>query len=152
MVGISYNTVQQTRQLARLDFYVPILGDRLKDLREKKGYSLQDMAEFLGISYQAYRKWERGEDPSIERLRQICDILSCSADYLLGLADKPSEHVELDQLRPDERNLLKLYNEGNIPRHVKRLLGDLEFLENKPESPAIEGPSESSASSEEKTA
>lgn len=151
MSTISY-TVGREPRLARTDFYVPILGFRLKALRERKGYNLQDMGELLGITYQAYSKWENGGDPSVERLRQVCDILSCSADYLLGLTDKPFEHVEIDKLRPDERALLKLYNEGNIPRHVKRLLGDLEFLDDQKDRTAIESPSQSSTSSEEKTA
>ena len=33
---------------------------RLKELREEKKYTLRDMGELLGVSYQAYSNYENG--------------------------------------------------------------------------------------------
>src|SRR5258706_5009100 len=129
------------------------IGERLKEQRTRMHYTQQDMADFLEITPQSYSKWERDIDPpSVERIKQLCEILKCSADYLLGLVASPDEHVKEDQLPPDEQNLLRLYRAGKIPRHVARLLGDLDVSENGDNSSAVETPGQSSASGKEKTA
>ena len=129
------------------------LGERLKAQRARMNYTQQDMADQLQITPQAYSEWERGIGvPKIERIEQLCEILRCTSDYLLGLVDTPSGHIEVDQLPPDEQNLLKLYRAGKIPRQVKRLLGDLDITEDDKDRSTAEGGSERGASGKEKTA
>ena len=36
------------------------LADKLKELRKSKNVSQEKLAEYLGVSYQAVRKWENG--------------------------------------------------------------------------------------------
>jgi len=44
------------------------------------------MAEAIGIKWNAWARYERGEvSPGAEILRQICIAHACSADWLLGL-------------------------------------------------------------------
>lgn len=139
-------TVCNAKWTLRSERIMQFDGARLKALRERKRYTLQDMADKIGVSYQAYKKWENGNDPSIERLKQLCEILTCTADYLLGLTSEPYARVEEDKLPPDEKNLLKLYRAKKIPRHVRRLLGDLEIDESNVQQSLIEGESKSGAS------
>ena len=48
---------------------------RLKELREEKKYTLRDMGELLGVSYQAYSNYENGHrEPSISILEKISSI------------------------------------------------------------------------------
>lgn len=148
MKNLSYSNAIHQRGLENIMPLV-INGSRLKALRERKRYTLQDMADRIGISSQAYSKFEHGNDPSVERLKQICEILTCTADYLLGLTSEPYARVEEDKLPPDEQNLLRLYRNRKIPRHVRKLLGDLEVIEDaQSERLLIESKSQSGTTSE----
>ena len=63
------------------------LGDKLKELRGSQ--SQREMADPLGIKYQQWAKYERGEvAPGADMLKQICLVHSCSADWLLGLPSR----------------------------------------------------------------
>lgn len=147
MENLSYSRTSD--QPVGLELFMPLIGERLKALRERKRYTLQDMADRIGVTSQAYSKWEHGTDPSIERLKQICEILTCTADFLLGLTSEPYARVEEDKLPPDERNLLKLYRGRKIPRHVRKMLGDMEVLDDPyTEQLLIESKSQGSTSSE----
>jgi transcriptional regulator with XRE-family HTH domain len=59
--------------------------DKIRTIRDAKGYSQEYMAELLGISKNAYGKIERGETkPSLHRLEQIASALDLSLEQLLG--------------------------------------------------------------------
>jgi len=63
-----------------------VLSDRLRELRGPQ--SQAEMAKPLGIVYQQWAKYERGESaPGSELLAKICKIHSCSADWLLGIKE-----------------------------------------------------------------
>ena len=57
---------------------------RLKSLRLSKKLSQQDMANLLGITRQAYGRYESGlSEPDIENLRKLAKFFDVSIDYLL---------------------------------------------------------------------
>ncbi|MGG3879613.1 helix-turn-helix domain-containing protein [Bacillus smithii] len=57
---------------------------RLKSLRLSKKLSQQDMANLLGITRQAYGRYESGlSEPDIENLRKLANFFDVSIDYLL---------------------------------------------------------------------
>lgn len=58
---------------------------RLKQLRLLHGYTQQYMANYIGLSLNAYQKYEQGaREPSLDTFILIADIFNVSADYLLG--------------------------------------------------------------------
>lgn len=58
---------------------------RLREMRKKCGFTQQNMADKLGISLNAYQKYEQAErSPSLDSLVVIADIFHTSTDYLLG--------------------------------------------------------------------
>lgn len=62
-----------------------IFNKRLRKMRMKHCLTQQTMADNLGISLNAYQKYEQAErSPSLECLVRIADILDVSIDYLLG--------------------------------------------------------------------
>ena len=62
-----------------------MLGEKLAELRKKKGISQEELADALSTSRQAVSKWERGEsDPDINRLKDLAVYFNVSIDYLLG--------------------------------------------------------------------
>ena len=63
-------------------------ADRLKELRESKGLSINQLAKQLGIGPGTLHRWEnRTRVPNIESLVLLAKYFGVSADYLLGLED-----------------------------------------------------------------
>ena len=70
-----------------------MFDDRLKKLRELKGYSMRQMAEALGMRYTTYVNYEKNErEPNSESLILIAKYFDVSIDYLLGLNNAKSEN------------------------------------------------------------
>ena len=63
---------------------------RIKDLREDKGLSQQEIAKIIKTTQQQYSKIETGKsDISGEKLMLLAEFYNVSTDYLLGLIDTP---------------------------------------------------------------
>jgi transcriptional regulator with XRE-family HTH domain len=62
---------------------------RLKELRERYGYSQAGMAKAVGMEQTAWSRWERNPPEALLQLRNISEYYGISADYLLGLSDNP---------------------------------------------------------------
>lgn len=61
-----------------------MFNKRLREVRMSSGLTQQNMADKLGISLNAYQKYEQAErSPSLECLVSIADIFDISLDYLL---------------------------------------------------------------------
>ncbi|WP_199756399.1 helix-turn-helix domain-containing protein [Corallococcus sp. AB032C] len=68
----------------------PLIGKRLREVRKKRGLTLQEIADKLGVARSTYAGYESDyRQPPLEILVQIADILKTSTDYLLGLTDNP---------------------------------------------------------------
>ncbi len=69
-----------------------INGKRLRALREQRGLYLQNVADYLGITRQAYMKYESGETKNPRQLEKLAKFFNVSTDYLLGNdGDEPEE-------------------------------------------------------------
>lgn len=63
-------------------------GERLYEIRKSSKLTLEQIAEILDISYQAYRKYEKDICyPSAETLIRLARMYNVSTDYILGLSD-----------------------------------------------------------------
>ena len=63
------------------NIYRIIVGDKIKDYREKNGISQNSFGKMLGVSPQAVCKWELGGTyPDIIMLPLLAEILECSTD------------------------------------------------------------------------
>lgn len=61
-----------------------LFGDRIKQERERRNWSQNDLAEKLFVSRQSVSKWEQGKNyPSIEVLIALSDLFSIPIDELL---------------------------------------------------------------------
>ena len=61
-----------------------MLGDNLAMLRKLKGYSQEEIAEKIGISRQAYAKWENGDTvPDVERAARLAQVYGVTIDSLM---------------------------------------------------------------------
>ena len=62
------------------------LGRRIKELRKKRNITQQDLAEMLGVSYQAISRWENNiTSPDITALPVLANIFNVTVDYLLDV-------------------------------------------------------------------
>ncbi len=66
---------------------------RLNKTRKDKGFTAQNMADFLDLSLRSYQFYEGGQrSPSLDTLVKIADILDVSTDYLLCRDDFIQSH------------------------------------------------------------
>ncbi|MBQ5816488.1 MAG: helix-turn-helix domain-containing protein [Oscillospiraceae bacterium] len=62
-----------------------MLNDNIKQLRKLNGKTQEEIAEVVGVSRQAYAKWERGEaSPDVERCKMLADFYGTTLDALVG--------------------------------------------------------------------
>ena len=65
-------------------------SSRLKELRKAKGMTQQSMSELLGMTDNAYSKYEyRLREPNHEVTIKLADFFDVSIDYLVGRSDNP---------------------------------------------------------------
>ena len=66
-----------------------MLKDNLIMLRKLNGYSQEQVAEKIGISRQAYAKWEQGLTvPDIEKASQLAGVYGITIDNLMKAQDQ----------------------------------------------------------------
>lgn len=79
---MSYNNINNK---IKIGGHVMDFPDILKMLREKNGYSQQQLADILHLSKNSISHYELGVCmPSIDVLINIADVFDVSLDYLLG--------------------------------------------------------------------
>ncbi|WP_153944977.1 helix-turn-helix domain-containing protein, partial [Acinetobacter baumannii] len=73
------------------------IGERVKKLREKRGWTQLDFAKKLGISNSVLSRIENGEKKNVEDylVKRLAETLEISADYLLGLPENVSNNNSL---------------------------------------------------------
>lgn len=82
------------------------MNDTLKELRQSRGNTQEQLALHLGISVQAVSKWERGEGwPDISLLPAIAAYYDVSVDTLLG-CDRLRREQDLEQFQKEAQILL----------------------------------------------
>ncbi len=60
------------------------VGERIRDLRKKKGYSQEELADQLNMSRQAVAKWEKDIcEPNLECLTSMSKIFEVDLDFLI---------------------------------------------------------------------
>lgn len=63
------------------------IGQRFKQLREERGFTRKQMADFLGWYNGTYSAVENGDATSIDRLCEAAKKLGVSLDWLVGFSD-----------------------------------------------------------------
>ena len=76
------------------------IGEKIKNAREDMDLLQTDMARLIPMNQSNYSKIERDiQEPSIEQLRRICQILKLDPRYLLDISG-------YDIIDPDDVKLL----------------------------------------------
>jgi XRE family transcriptional regulator, master regulator for biofilm formation len=106
-----------------------MVGERLRELRQEKGYSISELAELAGVSksYLSYIERDVQKNPSLQFLRKIASSLEIDVEGLLGT---PSSDVQSKDFVLDDEwsNLLnKAIDEGMSKSDFKEFRDYLKF-------------------------
>ena len=123
------------------------LAERIKDLRENKKISQEELGKVIGVNKAAIQKYESGKVQNIKRtnIKKLADYFEVSPSYLMGWDDVPgkkllhaknAEEIKLiEQIQltyGDEAvELLKFFVELNIAGKEKAIdtIADLTMIE-----------------------
>lgn len=106
--------------------------EKLKFLRQKHNKRQADVADYLGITYQAYAHYEKGRhQPDPETLKKLADYFYVSVDYLLEQKEIP-ENI----LTKDEAQMLDIYR-GFTEQQKARALAYVTAIKQENESKQI---------------
>ncbi|WP_461200780.1 helix-turn-helix domain-containing protein [Anoxybacillus sp. TBDG-1] len=73
-----------------------MISKRLSELRKKKQWSLQYIADQLNIAKSTYAGYESGyRQPSLEAVKELAQLFGTTTDYLLGATDEEQPTIEL---------------------------------------------------------
>ncbi|MYU71105.1 helix-turn-helix domain-containing protein [Ligilactobacillus salivarius] len=75
-----------------------MFGSRLKDLRNERKLTQDDLGKLLNVSGKTIGTWERdSRQPNIESINKLATIFGVTTDYLLGNSDekKSQKYYEL---------------------------------------------------------
>ena len=85
-------TEESAKQTKNFDV---LLGQRLRELRKKRGYSQARLAEILGITFQQIQKYEIGKNRlSATRLMEICAILKTDIYFFILQGDEYQKYAD----------------------------------------------------------
>ena len=85
-------------------------GQILKDLRKSKAMNQGELAQFMGVSVQAYQKYEYGTaEPTFDSICKLADFYGVTTDYLLGREPAPNPFADLGLDPNDEKAVIDCY-------------------------------------------
>ena len=93
-----------------------MIGDRIKTLRESKGYNMRQMASALNLPYTTYVNYEKGaREPNSEQLILISKYFGVSIDYLMGRTDVPFTEETSENIFEKYPNIQPLPEMRKVP-------------------------------------
>ncbi|MEY9096310.1 helix-turn-helix domain-containing protein [Paenibacillus sp. RC84] len=87
---------------------------RFAQLREKRSWTQDELAEKLGVSRVSISKYEtegpKGATPKYDTLVKAADLFNVTTDYLLGRSDSPfREESSIEGLSDEEQTMYKKF-------------------------------------------
>ena len=66
-----------------------VMGQRIREKREAMGWSVEDLAEKIGVARQTIYKWERGSVKNIDRdyIGKMAKLFHVEPDWLMHMED-----------------------------------------------------------------
>lgn len=87
-------------------------GDLLRELRDERGLTQDDLANLLNIKRQTYSAWERNiSNPDISTIDFLADYYDVSTDYLLGRTNIKSPTDKIASAIEDDKELSAFWDE-----------------------------------------
>ena len=94
------------------------VANNIKNARTKMNMTQMNLADEMGVSYQAVSNWERGNSmPDISKLPELCKILNISFEELVG--ERTAETDIAEKLMKDENSDVTLEEMAQVGQMVK---------------------------------
>lgn len=105
-----------------------IFGERIRELREQRDLSMQELANFLEVSKSSVNMWENaGVVPREPILKKISQAFGVTIDYLLGNTTLEQEKERIDNL--NDINVLFQEFLGNLSEEeLEKFIKMLELM------------------------
>jgi len=108
-----------------------MLKDNIVNLRNTMGYSQEEVAEKIGISRQAYAKWEKGDTiPDIEKCAELAKLYGTTIDALYQTVELPEEFTGGEPVLPGPKGkhifgTVTINDKGQIviPKKAREIMG-----------------------------
>ncbi|WPX08232.1 helix-turn-helix domain-containing protein [Anaerocellum danielii] len=99
---------------------------RLKELREEKGLTQEELALMLGLKRQSISNYENGgRQPDYNTLIKIADFFGVTVDYLIGHSDFRTREEEFKGKNFYEKYKLDEVIGGSLDSESKAILGNI---------------------------
>lgn len=64
------------------------ITQRIRNIREDKDLTQQQVADGIGVKREQYRRYETGENEmKVSHIIKLCEFYGLSADYIIGFTD-----------------------------------------------------------------
>ena len=106
------------------------IGTKIRELRRARDMTQDELAELLGVSYQAVSKWEtRAACPDLSLIAPLARLFDVSADTLLGIDTGDELRAEFDAVYENywQKDYAEMYDIAK--RAVAEFPGDYKYLE-----------------------
>ena len=88
------------------------MAKRIKDLRQSRGLTLEQVADVVGVGKSTVRKWETGMIANMRRdkIASLAKALGTTPEYLMGWTTEKSPSNE-PELTEGEKTVLELFRQ-----------------------------------------
>jgi len=104
-----------------------MFNERIKELREGKGFKQEELALMIKVTTQTYYKWEKGTtEPKVSQLIALSKALGTSIDTLLtekkaSIKEETRLKIqETEKLDNEEKKCLNMFIEALMLRHYSK--------------------------------
>lgn len=121
-----------------VEIQTPLRFDRLRALREGRGWSQRELARQSGVGDAQISRYESGlSDPTATSLKALAEALDVSIDYLVGLTDDLHGY-SIDDAPPFIRDMAKAYINRDVPKLLTLVSDWLRAVAESPQESAEE--------------
>lgn len=106
-----------------------MLGDNIKELRQRRGLSQQDIADKLNVTRQTVSSWELNRtEPTMGSIEALAKLFNCKKSELIDGSDTP-EPLTIDYLinNPDLYALIEIGRKMDKAQ-LKRMIAYFEYF------------------------
>ena len=119
------------------------IGKKIAELRKSKDMTQFELADAMGVSFQAVSNWERGNSmPDISKLAELSEILGTTVDELLGKKNPVVEKIiNNEKIDASEVSRDEMIEAAAIskPRRVRIMIEDSGIADIAPLLPFLDG-------------
>ena len=113
-----------------------MLGNRLKSIREEKGYTQEQIAQFLGVNQNTISSWENNRtQPKLRQINMLCGLYDCTTERITGVKSHDSGDLTLDEIaksiaKMTEEQITLIEQVCKIAKEKEQMRADLNAAEN----------------------